>query len=251
MGALYGTVDFKLGEATTLTLGGRQTFERIAGHGFGQHIYADSVRALNNRSGVGLAQGANTIDEDRFTDPCCENSVERLNRELMIGQLRDTLEGLNLRLNLMPLDQTNGAHLQYPQFATVVPADSVRHLEDWLARLNAMPAQIEQLIEVSSAGLKAGLMPPKYLLEKVAVQCNAIAKPAGIDSAFAAPLQAMPDSIPAADRARLKAAIIAAIDGKVRPAYRRLATFVASRYAPKGRREPGIWSLPDGDALYR
>ena len=67
MGAVYGTVDFDLGEATTLTLGGRQTFERIDGEGFGQHIYADGVRALNNRSGVGLAQGANTIDEDRFT----------------------------------------------------------------------------------------------------------------------------------------------------------------------------------------
>lgn len=67
MGAVYGTVDIDLGEATTLTLGGRQTVERIEGEGFGQHIYADGVRALNNRSGVGLAQGENTIDEDRFT----------------------------------------------------------------------------------------------------------------------------------------------------------------------------------------
>ena len=177
--------------------------------------------------------------------------VERLNRELMIGQLRDTLEGMQLKLNLMPLDQSNGAHLQYPQFAGVVPTDSVRHFDDWLARLNAMPAQIDQLIEVSSAGMKAGLMPPKYLLEKVALQCKAIAEPAGLDSAFAAPLQNMPDSIPAAERARLRAAIVVAIDGKVRPAYRKLAGFVAKRYAPKGRRQPGIWSLPDGDALYR
>ena len=67
MGAVYGTVDIDLGEATALTFGGRQTFERIEGEGFGQHIYADGVRALNNRSGLGLAQGDNTIDEDRFT----------------------------------------------------------------------------------------------------------------------------------------------------------------------------------------
>jgi iron complex outermembrane receptor protein len=67
MGAVYATVDFDLGSRTTLTLGGRQTFERIDGQGFGKHIYADGVRALNNRSGAGLAQGANTIDEDRFT----------------------------------------------------------------------------------------------------------------------------------------------------------------------------------------
>ncbi|MEQ1781366.1 MAG: TonB-dependent receptor, partial [Hyphomonadaceae bacterium] len=67
MGAIYGTVDFDLDAATTLTLGGRETFERIEGNGFGQHIYADGVRALNNRGGLGLATGGNRIDEDHFT----------------------------------------------------------------------------------------------------------------------------------------------------------------------------------------
>lgn len=67
MGAIYGTADFDLGAATTLTLGGRETIERIKGKGFGEHIYADGVRALNNRSGLGLAEGGNTIDEDHFT----------------------------------------------------------------------------------------------------------------------------------------------------------------------------------------
>ena len=44
-----------------------QTFEQIDGNGFGQHIYADGVRALNNRGGLGLATGGNSIDEDHFT----------------------------------------------------------------------------------------------------------------------------------------------------------------------------------------
>jgi len=67
MAAAYGVVDLDLGTQTTLTLGGRYTQERIEGQGFGQHIYSDGVRALNNRSGLGLAQGGNTIDEGRFT----------------------------------------------------------------------------------------------------------------------------------------------------------------------------------------
>lgn len=67
MGAVYGLADFALGERTTLSIGGRQTFERIDGDGFGQHIYSDGVRALNNRSGLGLAVGGNVIDESRFT----------------------------------------------------------------------------------------------------------------------------------------------------------------------------------------
>jgi iron complex outermembrane receptor protein len=57
MAALYSVVDLELGPQTTLTLGGRYTMENIDGEGFGQHIYADGVRALNNRGGLGLAQG--------------------------------------------------------------------------------------------------------------------------------------------------------------------------------------------------
>ena len=37
----------------------------------------------------------------------------------------------------------------------------------------------------------------------------------------------------------------------MRPAYRRLAAFVRRDYAPRGRLQPGIWSLPNGDVLYR
>jgi len=185
------------------------------------------------------------IDDSGFPE------VERLNRRLMIDQLKDELEALQLRLYLMPLDQTVGAHLQYPQFAAIVPTDSVRHYEDYIARLNAMPAQIDQLIAIARAGRKAGLMPPKYLLDKVVKQCLDIAKPAAAANAFAGPLKKFPDSIPAEEQQRLSAALIKAVDGKVRPAYRRLAAFVRKDYAPKGRRDPGIWALPDGEQLYR
>ncbi|MEO6688581.1 MAG: DUF885 domain-containing protein, partial [Dokdonella sp.] len=60
-----------------------------------------------------------------------------------------------------------------------------------------------------------------------------------------------PDSVPEADRKRLHDAIIAAIDNDVRPAYRKLGEFVAKDYAPHGRTEPGVWKLPNGDAIYR
>ncbi|HET7797354.1 MAG TPA: DUF885 domain-containing protein [Nevskia sp.] len=177
--------------------------------------------------------------------------VERLNKTLMVDQLKDGLEQQRLGLHLLPLDQSGGVHLQYPQFGALVPTDTVKHYEDYLARLNTLPEQIDQLIAIAREGMKAGLMPPKYLLGKVVTQCQAIARPAGVDSPFASPLQKFPDAISAADQARLKAAMIKAIDTKVRPAYDRLAKFVEKEYAPKGRTEPGLWSLPNGDALYR
>lgn len=41
------------------------------------------------------------------------------------------------------------------------------------------------------------------------------------------------------------------MNDQVRPAYTKLANFIATDYALKGRTEPGVWSLPNGDALYR
>jgi uncharacterized protein (DUF885 family) len=100
-------------------------------------------------------------------------------------------------------------------------------------------------------GEKDRLMPPRFLLEKTITQCKSIAEPAGEASAFGHPVAHFPDAVPAADRQRLHDAIVAAVDNEVRPAYNKLEKFIATEYAAKGRTDPGVWALPNGDALYR
>ena len=151
----------------------------------------------------------------------------------------------------MPLNQMDGVHLTPPQIATTAPFDSVAHYRDYIARLNAIPVAINDVIERSRAGLKDGLVQPRFLLEKTVIQCAALADALGASNPFAEPAGRIPESFPVADRQQLREAIIAVVDGKVRPAYTKLRTFIANEYAPKGRSEPGIWSLPDGDARYR
>jgi uncharacterized protein (DUF885 family) len=151
----------------------------------------------------------------------------------------------------MPVDQFNGIHLLLAQFVAAIPFDSTKHVEDYIARLNQVPRVFDQLIDILKQGEKDGLMPPRFLLEKVVKQCQSIADPAGEASAFGQPVVKFADSVPEADRKRLHDAVIAAVDGKVRPAYRKLGDFIAKDYAPKGRAEPGLWALPNGDALYR
>ena len=151
----------------------------------------------------------------------------------------------------MPLDQFNGIHLAFAQLPSVVPLDSTRHYEDYLARLRQIPRAINEVIEVARQGANDRLIPPKFLLEQVATQCDSIAAPPGEQSSFAAPLRSFPDAITPPDRKRLHDEIVKAIDTQVRPAYSRLSKFVKGEYAPKGRSEPGIWALPDGDARYR
>jgi uncharacterized protein (DUF885 family) len=176
---------------------------------------------------------------------------EKLNRTLMLRNLKDRIEGIDFKTYEMPIDQLNGVQLQLPEFVPIIPFDSTKHYEDYLARLHRVPQFIDDLIAVLQQGEKDKLMPPRFLLEKTVGQCKSIAEPAGEANVFGQPVAHFPDAVPAPDRKRLQDAIVAVVDGEVRPAYGKLANFIATDYAPKGRTEPGVWALPEGEALYR
>ncbi|HTM29087.1 MAG TPA: DUF885 family protein [Rhodanobacter sp.] len=185
------------------------------------------------------------IDTTGFADS------DKLNQQLMVRQLKSSLKAYDLKLHEMPLDQMSGVHLQLAGFVSSIPFNTTKEYEDYLARLKAVPKLFDQVTAVARQGMADKLMPPKYLLEKVVVQIAGIEQPAGMDSVFAEPLKRFPQSVSAADQQRLKTAILAAIDHDVRPAYTKLGTFVAKDYAPHGRSQPGVWDLPNGDAIYR
>jgi len=176
---------------------------------------------------------------------------EKLNQTLMVRGLKERLEDIELKNYEMPVDQFYGVQLQFAQFVALIPFHSTKQYEDYLARLHQIPHELDDVTETLKQGERDGLMPPRFLLEKTVGQCKSIAEPAGEANAFGQPVAQFPDAVPAADRARLHAAIMAAVDNEVRPAYLKLASFIATDYAPKGRSEPGLWALPDGDARYR
>jgi len=185
------------------------------------------------------------IDTTGFTEQ------EKISKQLIVEKYKETLEDIDFKNYLMPVDQFNGIQIMLPQIVSAIPLDSVKHYEDYLARLRQIPHLLQDTVEVLKEGEKEKLLPPKFLLEKTVGQCESIATAAGEASAFAEPIKKFPASISAAEKKRLRAEILAAIDGQVRPAYTRLAQFIKTDYAPKGRLDPGLWSLPNGDARYR
>jgi len=176
---------------------------------------------------------------------------EKLNQSLMVRGLKERLEDIELKNYEMPIDQFYGAHLQLAQFVALMPFNTSKQYEDYLARLHQIPHLLDDITETLKQGERDGLMPPRYLLEKTVGQCKNIAGPAGEANAFGQPVAHFPDAVPAVEQKRLHDAILAAVDNEVRPAYTKLANFIATEYAPKGRTEPGLWALPDGDARYR
>jgi uncharacterized protein (DUF885 family) len=176
---------------------------------------------------------------------------EVLNQQLMVRNLKENLEATSLKLYLMPEDQFGGVHLALAQFVALIPFDNTKEYEDYITRLHKVPRVMDELIEVLQEGKREGMMPPKFLLDEVVTQIRSIAEPAGEASAFGTPAKKFPTAVPAADQKRLHDEIVKAVDTEVRPAYTKLGDYIAKDYAPYGRTEPGIWSLPNGDALYR
>src|SRR5947207_5858569 len=150
---------------------------------------------------------------------------EKLSQSLMVRGLKQRLEAIDLKTYEMPVEQFNGAHLQFAQFVAIIPFNTAKQYEDYLARLHKIPSAFDQLIEVMQQGEKDKLMPPRFLLEKTVTQCKAIADVAGEANAFGHPVAKFPDAVPEADRKRLHDHILAAVDNELRPAYTKQAKF--------------------------
>ena len=176
---------------------------------------------------------------------------EQISQSLMVRNLKNRIRGIDLKTYEMPVDQINGAQLMLAQFVEIIPFNTTKQYEDYLARLRAIPHLFDELIPVLKQGEKDKLMPPRYLLEKAVRQCKDISSPVGEANVFGEPVTHFPETVPASERKRLHDEILDAVDHEVRPAYNKLAEFLVKDYAPEGRTEPGVWSLPNGDALYR
>jgi uncharacterized protein (DUF885 family) len=175
---------------------------------------------------------------------------EALNKTLMLRQLRDGVESAQFRPWEMPVNQMNGDHLDLAAMASQMPFLTVKDYENYLARLHAIPHALDQDSTNMRQGMQDRQMPPRYLLEKVASEAQDIATKPMTESPFTAPLREFPSAISAPDQQRLTQAIEAAVKEEVKPAYTKFAAFVHDDYAPHGRTEYGIWSLPDGEAQY-
>ncbi len=220
--------------------------------GLGDNRYNDR---LDDRSSQffqsELEQNRNFLARVESIDAKNLSSTDVLSRELMIRKLRQNIEGAKFKPWEMPVDQVNGPHLSLLELVTLTPFDNAEDYGNYLSRLHQVPRLFDQVVANMRQGMKDKLMPPRYLLEKVTVEAEGIANTKGEDSPFAEPLRKFPGSIPAADQARLRADVLRAIGDEVIPAYRKFATFVRDEYAPHGRSDAGIWSLPDGAARYR
>jgi len=172
---------------------------------------------------------------------------ERTSHDLFIHNLEENDVDYELKTYEMPVTAQGGPHTQLADLPLSMPFDSVKHYDDYVSRLHQIPHALAKIEEVLRAGVRDGLVMPKFLAEKVPAQANGIVAA----DPFLLPIKKMPASFSAADKQRLTDAITAAVNQDVLPAYKKFAQFIESDYAPHGRAALSIESLPGGKRRYQ
>lgn len=99
---------------------------------------------------------------------------DALSHEIMTRSLTQRVTNYNYKEWEMPLNQMSGVHLELSDLPNAVPLDSVKHYEDYISRLHQAPRAFAQTEDILRLGLKDNLMPVRFLLEKIPMQCQGI-----------------------------------------------------------------------------
>jgi uncharacterized protein (DUF885 family) len=174
---------------------------------------------------------------------------DRLNHEVFGWQLRQQIAGQRFRRHLAPINQRGGIQT-FVNILEQIPPRSVEDYEQWIARLRAFSTYASQTQALMAQGIEEKITPPRVVMQRVSGQLKAQAVDSVDASAFWKVFAEMPDTIPAAEQARLRAAGREAIAESVLPAYRRLSTFFDEQYLPACGESIAATDQPQGKDHY-
>jgi len=219
--------------------------------GLGDKRYDDQLTDYSTQEvNASLARGRGYIEKLSLIDTTGLPDQEKLSAELMLRTLIDQQEGAKFKEWEMPVNQFNGFHTDLPQLVTRLQFDDVKDYDNYIERLKKIPKAFSQIMTNMELGIDEGRMPPQYLMEKVLAQTQAVAQQRPEASPFALPLKKFPKTVSPEEQKRISGEVLEAISTQVLPAYQRFAKFLQFEYVPKGRKDPGVWAMPDGDAYY-
>jgi uncharacterized protein (DUF885 family) len=188
--------------------------------------------------------------------------AEQINYDLYSDLLSTAEEGLQYgddplpfrnvvpQNNWMPINQMSGVQQGVAETISTMPNRSVTDYEDILARLEALPAYVEQQQALLQEGLKRGYTPPKLMLRDVPKQIADLIPADPMASALLEPFKSFPVEIPEHDRTRLTNRAKEIYCTSLVPAFQKLHDYIASTYLPACRESIAATALPKGADAY-
>ncbi|HET7676116.1 MAG TPA: DUF885 domain-containing protein [Gammaproteobacteria bacterium] len=173
----------------------------------------------------------------------------QLNYELFDYKLTDQIAGYKFHDYLLALNQLGGIQTS-GSLTHTLRFNTEADYANWIKRLQTFDRHMDQTIALLQEGIREGMTEPKVVMKRIPHQIAAQIVKDPEKSAFYRPFKKMPDTIPAAKQAELRAAAKKAIADVVVPSFRKFQTFFNGTYLPHCRDNIAATTLPNGKAYY-
>jgi len=202
----------------------------------------DEIRELNRNLEV-----LRSYDRDALSPE------QRESRDVLEWFLQVQADREPFLLHDFPVNQMNGVQTGLVDFMlTIHQINDEQDAENYIARLRGFGPAFEQVVEGFDVRASAGILPPRFVIERVRFDLEQFLRPDPSDHVlvlhFEDALAAL-DGIDDSRRADLVDETRAVVAEVVYPALQRLDAALASREG-EASDVVGAWRLPDGDAYY-
>ncbi|UOQ65115.1 DUF885 domain-containing protein [Hymenobacter volaticus] len=179
---------------------------------------------------------------------------DKISYDIFQYDLETKLEGLKLNTWMMPFQQFWGLPITMGQYGSgegVQPFKTAKDYDNWLGRVRGFSVWGDSAIANFRQGMKAGVVLPKTLVQKMIPQMRDLVVTDPTKSLFYGPINRFPKEVSAEDQQRITTEYKKAILEELVPTYQKLGNFLEKEYLPKARPTTGISVVPGGPEIYR
>jgi uncharacterized protein (DUF885 family) len=190
-----------------------------------------------------------TLEKLKKIDRRALSAADGLNYDLFQKEYEESIEANKYRQYLLAISHDSGIQTA-DQLAQFLRFQTAKDYEDWLARLNAFPAYMDQTIALLREGARSKVLWARVVMERVPKQIDKQIVQTHEESPFYAPFAKMSNDVPAAEQERLRRDAREAIARKIIPSFQKLKDYFTREYLPASFAEAGIWQQTNGAQTY-
>jgi len=181
------------------------------------------------------------------------DGTQRVSADMLAWQLNDVVTAAPFEDFRFVFQQFSGLQVRLVNFLTQThPIRHRRDIENYLARLDLVAAQIDEGIAQAKERAARGFIPPRFILISTVAQFDRFLAGTSRDNVLVASLDeraAKVTDVPAAERAAFVASAEKVVAQAIIPAFQRARALLEAQL-PTAKDDAGIWRLPNGDQAY-
>jgi len=210
--------------------------------------HADETMEITKRLLADLEQ---TIDYDKL------DRATRLSYDLFVDDSRRRMAMDKYRYYDYPVNQMFGWHSQVASF--LINFHRMTSAEDakaYIARLQNVPALLDQVVDGLETRAEIGVIPPKFVFSRTIPVAQNIISGApfddGDDSTIFKDFKSKVDELDLSgvEKQELTASASDALVASVKPAFEKLIAYLTD-LETQATTDDGVWKFPDGDGYYK